>query len=226
MNIKEEIGRRIYEARKAKGLTRKALAEATDDLKPSRINNWERGDRTPGAEEIKQLSKVLEVSPAFLMCLTDEKQPKKIPGLGALIPLLDHKQACEPQKYIQTIKSGGNVDAVTFIPVSSQVSSNLGEYVFALKMIDDSMEPELRRGDILIIDPDKLPNPGEFLVAKLEDNDAVIIRRYKQLAATRNVHAFELQAINNNWATIRIDNTDTNKIVGSLISLIRKMRSA
>ncbi len=46
MNIKEEIGARIFQERQAKGLTRKALAELTDDLKPSRINNWERGLRT------------------------------------------------------------------------------------------------------------------------------------------------------------------------------------
>jgi transcriptional regulator with XRE-family HTH domain len=46
MNIKEKIGLRIYEARKAKGLTRQSLADLTDDLKPSRINNWERGIRT------------------------------------------------------------------------------------------------------------------------------------------------------------------------------------
>ena len=72
MDIKKEIGQRIYEARKGKGLTRKALAELTDDLKPSRISNWEYGMRTPGPEEVKQLSKALDVSPAFLMCLTEK----------------------------------------------------------------------------------------------------------------------------------------------------------
>lgn len=79
MSIKEQIGQRIQAARLEKGLTRKALAELTNDLKQSRINNWERGDRTPGPEEIKQLAKALEVSAAYLMCLTDEKQPKKYP---------------------------------------------------------------------------------------------------------------------------------------------------
>ena len=53
MNIKEKIGQRIMTERKAKGLTRKALAELTDDLKQSRINNWEHGTRTPGPEEIR-----------------------------------------------------------------------------------------------------------------------------------------------------------------------------
>ena len=67
--IKEKIGQRIYEARKAKGLSQQGLANLTTDLKQSRINNWENGLRTPGPEEIKQLANALEVPAAFLMCL-------------------------------------------------------------------------------------------------------------------------------------------------------------
>lgn len=37
-----KIGQRIMDERKAKGLTRKALAELTGELKTSRINNYER----------------------------------------------------------------------------------------------------------------------------------------------------------------------------------------
>src|ERR1700760_4408732 len=103
-NIKETIGLRILEGRKAKGLTRKALAELTDDLKPSRINNWERGIRTPGPEEIKQLAKALDLSAAFLMCLTDEKQANKTTESFVLVPLLSNIQACQPEMHITAMK--------------------------------------------------------------------------------------------------------------------------
>ena len=76
MSIKEKIGQRILDERKAKGLTRKALAELTGELKVSRINNYERGDRTPGPTEIKLLADALEVSPSYLMCLTDSREGK------------------------------------------------------------------------------------------------------------------------------------------------------
>src|SRR5690348_761979 len=115
MNIKEKIGQRIQTERLAKGLTRKALEELTEDIKQSRISNWERGDRTPGPAEIKQLAKALDISPAYLMCLTDEKQPKKILGLGALIPLLDHQQACDPIASLQFIRNEENVDKLSFM---------------------------------------------------------------------------------------------------------------
>ena len=43
MNVKEKIGQRIKQERTAKGLTRKALSELTENLNISRINNYERG---------------------------------------------------------------------------------------------------------------------------------------------------------------------------------------
>ena len=205
MNIKQKIGQRIQEERMAKGFTRKALEELTGDLKQSRISNWERGDRTPGPEEIKQLAKALDISAAYLMCLTDEKKPKKIPGLGALIPVIDHHQACDPQTALQTIKSESNAEKLSFIPVSAELTARLGEYAFALKMKDESMHPELRVNDILVIDPDLKVQPGSLVAARLNEENDVIVRRYKQLAASKEFKPFELRAENDNWGDIKID---------------------
>jgi SOS-response transcriptional repressor LexA len=221
MSIKQRIGQRILEARQAKGLTRKALEELTDDLKQTRICNWERGDRTPGAEEIKQLAKALDISPAYLMCLSDEKQPKKIPGLGALVPLLDHHQACDSKASIQAIKNAQDSDRVTFIPLSAELTTHLGNSAFALKMKDESMHPELRINDILIIDPDCKPKPGCLVVAQLNNEHEIIVRRYKQLPLSGDFQPFELRAENDNWANMKIDKVTGGVIVGTVVSLIR-----
>ena len=225
MTIKEEIGHRIEAARKAKGLTRKALAELTDDLKQSRINNWERGIRTPGPEEIKQLAKALDVSPSFLMCLTDHKQHPHTASVGALIPLLDHQQACDAHRWVQGIKNGECGLGVSFIPVSNELATGLGEHAFALKMKDDSMRPELKIHDVLIVDPDQAPNPGNFVVAKLEDDDEVIVRRYRQLSAVKKTHEFELLAMNDAWASIRVDSAGKSTMIGAVITLMRRLQS-
>lgn len=225
MTIKEEIGHRIEAERKAKGLTRKALAELTDDLKQSRINNWERGIRTPGPEEIKQLARALDVSPSFLMCLTDHKQHPHTASVGALIPVLDHQQACDAHRWVQAINNGECVEGVSFIPVSNELAAGVGEHAFALKMKDDSMRPELKIHDVLIIDPDCIPSPGNFVVAKLEDDSEVIVRRYRQLSAIKKSHEFELLALNDAWASIRIDNAVQSKIIGVVINLTRMLNS-
>lgn len=222
MNIKEKIGERIFQERQAKGLTRKALAELTDDLKPSRINNWERGIRTPGPEEIKQLAEALEVAPAYLMCLTDEKQVKQeFPWLGALVPLLDAQQACDPKTVIQAIREDSEQHAVSFIPLSPEISQKLGENAFAFRVQDDSMAPELKVGDVLIVDPDQVVRPGGLVVAQLRDNNEVSVRRYKQLSAGSYLQEYELIATNENWASIRVNQINEHRIVGVVLAFIR-----
>jgi SOS-response transcriptional repressor LexA len=105
------------------------------------------------------------------------------------------------------------------IPLNNGVNPQLSKHAFALKMPDDSMEPELRRHDILIIDPDKIPQPGSFVVAKVDDNTEVIVRRYKQLSAAKNSQQFELLAINQHWAGV----VDGRKcaLVGAVCGLFR-----
>lgn len=224
MNIKERIGQRIYTERTAKGLSRKALADLTDDLKQSRINNWERGDRTPGPAEIQQLAKALDVSAAYLMCLTDDKdadKPKKIPGLGALIPVLDYEQARDPKKHIDDIRTQQDSGYISFIPVSAELAMRLGDDAFALVMKDDSMAPDLLMGDVLIIDPDKHPSPASFVLAKINLGQEVVIRKYKQVSASNPLQKFELIASNANWAMISVDETFEGSILGCVLAAFR-----
>ncbi|VEE02714.1 phage repressor [Legionella oakridgensis] len=226
MSIKEKIGNRIRNERLAKGLTRKALAELTENLKVSRINNYERGERTPGPNEIKQLAHALEVAPAFLMCLSDDKQGKlkQAPGLGALIPILDFKQACNPEPIIHDIKSESYSDKVKLIPISAPLAERVGEHVFALEIKDDSMYPELKVKDVAVVDPHTQPNPGDFVVAKLEQDNEVIIRKYKQLSASKSVLEFELIALNPDWANVKVGTETHGIIIGTLISLSRALK--
>ncbi|WP_419420733.1 helix-turn-helix domain-containing protein [Legionella sp. D16C41] len=223
MSIKEKIGKRIKDERLAKGLTRKGLAELTNDLNVSRINNYERGERTPGPLEIKQLAKALEVSAAFLMCLSDDKQGalKKSPGLGALIPILTYQQACNPVEHIDQIKQDTYSEKVDLIPIAPKLSERISEYAFALEVQDSSMIPEFRVGDILIVDPQILPKPGDFIVAQLNEDKEILIRKYKQLSATKINPEFELIALNEDWAKISV-NSDLNiNIIGTVVSLNR-----
>ncbi|HAU1368093.1 TPA: helix-turn-helix domain-containing protein [Legionella pneumophila] len=222
MNIKEKIGERIFQERQAKGLTRKALAELTDDLKPSRINNWERGLRTPGPEEIKQLAEALEVAPGYLMCLTDDKQVKQeFPWLGALIPLLNSQQACDPRTVVHAIREETDHHSISFIPLSPEISEKLGQNAFALQVQDDSMSPELMEGDFLIVDPDKTIRPGGLVVAIVQDMNEVSVRRYKQLSADGLAQQYELVPSNENWAVVRADKSSKHQVVGVVLAFFR-----
>ena len=225
MSIKEKIGLRIKQERTSKKLTMKALAELTDNLNISRINNYERGERTPGPEEIKQLAKALEVSPSFLMCLSDDRQGSfKTPGLGGLLPVLDYKSACDPALAIQRIKDESYSEKIELIPISSVVQDRIGQNAFALVVKDESMIPEFKFDDILIVDPDTQPNPGDYIVVRLENESEIIIRKLKQLSASKERPEFELLAINNDWPDVKISNEFNEIFIASVISLFRTIK--
>lgn len=217
--IKERIGQRICEARKTKGLSQQGLARLTTDLKQSRINNWENGLRTPGPEEIKQLAQALDVSAAFLMCLSDEKQENQTKKLIRLLPLLDHQQACNPQQYLHALREHGDVDKAILIAVSTVLLPTLGANAFVLKMIDDSMLPEFHLNDILVVDPSVQPKPGNFVVVKIHGKSEVLICQYKKLSYSSS--EFELLTLNDNWPNIKVNDSVNVEIIGTVMQCTR-----
>ena len=82
-----EQGRRLKAAREAKGLTVEQLADLSDGgLKASRISNYEQGTRGMKPPQAKELAKLLDVSPAYLLTLTDDaevRQTEHVPAHAA-----------------------------------------------------------------------------------------------------------------------------------------------
>lgn len=219
LNIKKEIGRRILEARKAKGLTLKELGELSGGLKQTRLTNWEQGTRTPGPEEIKLLAQALDVSPAFLMCLSDDRESKQTKSPSQLIPLLDHRQACDVELHIKAVSEQKQPNDVIFISVSTTLLPELSTDAFALKMADDSMTPEFRVSDVLVIDPSMSPKPGDYVAVKVHGEPDVIICQFKKLSYTSS--EFELLTLNEHWPNIKVSDGLEIEIVGKVTQKIR-----
>ena len=119
------------------------------------------------------------------------------------------------------MKNEHSLDKIDFIPISAELSTHIGENAFALKMKDESMHPELRINDILIIDPSSEPHPGSLIVAQLNEDNEVIVRKYKQLVLSKEFNPFELCAENNNWGNIKIDKITDAKIIGVIACVVR-----
>lgn len=220
LNIKKEIGKRILEARKAKGLTLKALGDLAGGLKQTRLTNWEQGVRTPGPEEIKLLAKALDVSPAYLMCLSDEQQFKEKKNPSQLIPLLDYRQTCEAKLHAaQELEVSGDI---VFISVSTALLPELSPGTFALKITDDSMMPEIRVNDVLVIASSVLPEPGDFVAVKIGGKPEMIICQYKKLSYISA--EFELLTLNENWPSIKVNDSIEVEIVGVVVQNLRSYK--
>ena len=87
---------------------------------------------------------------------------------------------------------------------------------FALRIRGDSMEPEFRSGDIVIINPLVAPLPGDFVVASDESGEATF-KRYRSLGRNEQGHdVFELVPLTPLYAPQRSDRIQI-AIVGTMI---------
>lgn len=73
------------------------------------------------------------------------------------------------------------------------------QHTFALRITGDAMEPYFKEGDVIIVDPEITPTPGEFIVAKNEESVATF-RKYRPTAIdSAGKQLFELVPLNNDY---------------------------
>ncbi len=218
MKIQEVIGSRISAVRKKRGLTLKALSELTEgQLAPSRIANWERAARTPGPNEAILLGKLLNVAASYLMGLTDTEDGSlpQLSTAGDVVPLLTYKQAENPEGSVEFMLRECR-DDIQYAQLGGHVTKGVRKNWFALEVKDDSMSPVIHKGDVTIINPNQTPQPGNLVVAKLDNQPEVVIRQYRQLSCANGFESYELVALNQNWANLTVNQPGAATIIGVL----------
>lgn len=97
------------------------------------------------------------------------------------------------------------------------------KWAFGLEIEGDSMLPEFKPGDLVIIEPEWEPRPGEYVAAKNGREEATF-KKYRQRGfdALGNV-IFELVPLNEDYPTIRSDETPL-AIIGVMAEHRRKTR--
>lgn len=210
MNFKEEIGQRIAKARKNKNLTIKALSERTKTLSIPRISNWEQGLRSPGPTEALQLAEHLDISASYLLGLTANPSGDLSSNL-ATAPLVTFNELGENC----TDYKSDCINKIVFQPLNDNNIKH--PKLLAAKLIDESMNPDFHKDDLVIVDCNKHPTPGQFVLVYLKDKKQTIFRKYSE--NNQNDALFELLATNNLWPSITIQHKDDAEIIGTLIEL-------
>lgn len=127
-------------------------------------------------------------------------EPVVIPQ-GRRVPILSYVQAgnwrevCE-----QATAFDGNVEYVT-------AGVDIGPCGFGLWVRGDSMSPEFKEGDLIVIDPDEAPRPGDYVVASNGSNEATF-KKYRARGEYENGQPrFELVPLNEDHETLSTDQT-------------------
>ncbi|KTD53474.1 phage repressor [Legionella santicrucis] len=212
MDLKTEIGNRITQSRKALGITIKELAARTGTLSAARISNWEQCTRSPGPLEAKLLADQLNVSASYLLCLTDNPHGELHTNRkGARqIPVLSIKEAIHAQ---EIITGGANPDAEQRITVDEFNKSLASTDLFAVMIEDNSMQPDFLEGNIVVVNSDLSPKPGDVVLVYLVEKKQTVLRKYRE---TQDC-LYQLLASNELWAMYEVKDVKDAKILGIVV---------
>ena len=125
------------------------------------------------------------------------------------VPLISSVQAGIWTEIIDNFHPG---DADDWLLTDSKISKGS----FALEIKGRSMLPVFKEGDRVIIDPDVLPNPGDYVVGKNGGEEATF-KKYRPRGIDAQGHpVFELIPLNDDFETIRSD-MQPIRIVGTMV---------
>ena len=184
------------------GMTQVEVAAAAGVSQQS-IESIESG-RTRKPRNLLDLAKALKCSPDWLL------NGKNIMPLSEVstrrIPVLSYVQAGQLTEAKDTTDFSGEMEYVL-------ADADVPETCFALRIDGDSMQPEFKEGDIVIIDPDLCPAPGEFVVAKNNGHEATF-KKYRPLGV--GIADFELVPLTPDYPVLRSADVPL-RIIGVMI---------
>lgn len=159
-----EIGKRIAEIRKERGLNQEQLAEMANIHRVS-LSRIESGAVDPAMQTIKSLADALGVPADVLLC-REEKLPPFIQIARNAVPIVGAIACGEP------ITAEQNIDGYASLP--DGVTAD-----FALRCQGDSMIPTFSPGDLVLIRQQCEVEPGQIAAVGI-DGEATLKRFYRQ----------------------------------------------
>ncbi|MDU3815762.1 LexA family protein [Mixta hanseatica] len=217
MNM-QTIGDRIRARRKELRLTQKDLASRVG-VSHVAISQWEKDETAPRGDNLLRLSDALGCAPSYLHN-GDGSESNVAPATVDFraVPIISYVQAgyWTAECTIRSIE--GDIEFL-------QTNMDLSDSAFTLIIKGDSMKPEFREGDAVVIDPEVAPLPGDFVVAKNGEEEA-LFKKYRPRGVIDGQDVFELVPLNEDYPTMRSDQVPI-RIIGTMVEhrRYRKRRS-
>lgn len=179
------VHRVIREGRKRLGLSEEEFGGRVGVTRAA-VQQWEKeGGTAPKRKNQPAVAALLGISVAELM--SGGSNISMGPDVRGAVPLLSDVQAGQYKEHVDNFHPGDGGQEL--IPTSVPVQ----QHTFALRVSGDSMEPEFREGMVLIVEPDLDPTPGDFVIAKNQDNETT----FKQLV--RDAGEWYLKPLNERY---------------------------
>jgi SOS-response transcriptional repressor LexA len=203
---------RIKTLREARGLSQDELAKRAATTR-QQIFRLEKNQRRLSDVWIERLARALDCDPGELLTAPPVGAAEHVRAL----PVIDQVQAGDWTPPADPYAKGhglGHVYPATLV----------GGRAFALEIRGDSMEPEFHAGDRVIVDPDVAPLPGDYVVAKLEDEQDATFKKYRPKGGKGKAAIVELVPLNPDWPVLTIEPKHPGRIVATMVEHHRYRR--
>jgi SOS-response transcriptional repressor LexA len=216
----------ILSPKKIKGVD---LARAVG-VKPPSVSDWLSGkSKTMEGENLLKASKFLGVSPTWLATgngsPTDISKKNQDEELSNIIfrdlnlhkiPVLDYVQA---GFWHEVIYDGTTPHSYTY---TDYIGTN-PEAIFSVIVQGESMEPDFKEGDMLIVDSSISPKPGCYVIAHNGSHEATF-KKYRVLSHDEfGRDIFELIPLNRDFPTLSSTKHEI-RIIGIVVRHIRNIK--
>lgn len=219
MTMNSEFGQRLKTARKAAKMTQADLAKKVG-IGQSTVAELEKTGN--GSSHTPAIADALGV--AALWLANGEGSMKT--GFDANVQRVPAGMRCYP--VISLIQAGALTEISHPYEPGDGFDMEYGEddasrWAFFLEIKGDSMLPEFRPGDRVLIDPEVCPNPGDFVAARNTQQEATF-KKYRVRGINEGGHEiFELVPLNDDYPVLRSDERHL-KVIGTMIEHRRKFR--
>jgi SOS-response transcriptional repressor LexA len=205
------------------------------------ISDIVRGKKVPKDDVVLKLAQALELDLERLILLAHlEKAP------GAVKPIFERLARHTPGEFMGEVSGFDNIELAALghgrpVPVVGLVQAGAfmpsedGEYpagasdsvvysdqkarnLFAVQVKNDSMEPEFREGDVLIVNPNLEARSGDYVIAKLtDDNEATFKKLVIHGGKGAGKGLIILRPLNARYQDIVVTDPSRLQIVGKVV---------
>lgn len=209
------IGQRIKDARRRAGMTQEALGRRCG-VSRAAIAQWENGTTQPSLAHLQRASDALGV---WVSWITGEGESEGVgptrdqalPPRGRTVPVIDYVQAGNWGTVTDPYPPGRGMDMIV-------TEQSVSAETFALLVRGTSMETGFSEGDKIVVDPSVTPQPGDFVIAKLDGQEEATFKKYRPRGTDGDGRPLiDLVPLNEDWPVLRIDAASPGRVIGTVI---------
>ncbi len=207
-------GEKIRSLREQFKLTQTELAKRLNTTKQN-IYKYENNIVTNiPSDKIEIMADIFSVSPAYIMGWESENDSRPLNIIPANIS--DYVNIPVIGKVAAGIECFAEDNIVDYEPVSPDDITEGDEYAF-LKVVGDSMEPQFREGDLVLIRVQPSVDSGSYAVVIVDDENGLV----KRVIYDKNW--IELQSLNSIYAPRRFEGSEVERIrVFGLVKALKR----